>query len=165
MRLLSKPPLNFGKGSQRCCFPGLDQLSALAKPSHSVPPTSGANHQIGFAAPVGFGLALQDLEAAVDDVEHIAGLRAGTGGGQVHGDNVGCPELAGQGGWDLHAHCAIHEELPLVAHRLKQSGIGAPGANRVEHLPVPEKGHGIASTQVGGEDAQRDAHLLKTNRS
>src|SRR5260370_26673795 len=106
-------------------------------------------------------MALQDLEAAGDDVEHIAGLRARAGGGEVHGDNVGCPEVAGQGGWDLHAHRAIHEELPLVAHRLKQSGIGATGANGVEHLAGSGKGYGIASTQVGGEDAQRDAHLLK----
>jgi hypothetical protein len=70
-------------------------------------------------------------------------------------------ELAGQGGWDLHAHRAIHEELPLVAHRLKQSGIGATGANGVEHLAGSGKGHGIASRQVRGEDAQRDAHFLK----
>ena len=74
---------------------------------------------------------------------------------------MGCPELAGQGRWDLHAHCAIYEQLPLVAHRMKQSGIGATAANRVEHLAGSGKGHGIASRQLGGEDAQRDRHLLK----
>ena len=142
-------------------FAGFDESGALSEgvPIHSA--DIGREHQVRFATPEVFGSSLQNLEAAVNDLKYIAGLDLRTGGRKVNRNHAVRPELAGQGGRDFHTHRAIHEELPAIADGLKQSGIGATGANGVEHDATFGKGHGVAGKQVGGHYSQRGAHLLK----
>jgi len=79
---LDEPLLNPRQGGLRRRFPGADEPGALFKgvPIHCLNVRS--NHEIGFATPVIFRLAMQDLETAIDGLKYIAGSTSGLRAGR-----------------------------------------------------------------------------------
>ncbi len=121
----------------------------------------GGDDDVGMAAPVGFGAALHDLEAAIDDGEDAG--RVGGDLGRRQGDADGGDDAGSAKGLsgDLHADGAIDEKAAVVAHGLKEAGIGATGADGLEDLTVFAKDDGVAGGEVGGDDGEGELHILE----
>jgi hypothetical protein len=117
----------------------------------------GSDFQVRLSAPTAITPALQDPQTAVHNLEHVAWRCGGRFGRYGHGNDMGCAELARHGGRHSRVRDSIHEQSPVMQHRLKQSGVGTTGADGFEHAASAAEKRRLSAGKVCGDNAQWEA--------
>ena len=149
----AEPFPNFRKTGPGGGFSRLYQLRPAAEgiPIHSADIRS--DDQIGFAPPAILERLCRIWKQRLTTWNMLLGVAEGWRGQRTEiraWRRVGAPRPP-----EPQRHGAIHQEPPLVAYRLKQSRIGATGANGIEHFAGPAKAAGsplarsVATTPSG----------------
>ena len=121
------------------------------------------DQHIRHSAPRLIGRRLNDGERAADDFNRIPRFGLQQSRFQMNPNHHLRAHLAHGRRWNLLGKKSIHQIMILMLHRQKKPRISARSPQRRPNLSLGEMNRD-AFQQVGGDNCQRDAHLMKIFR-